>query len=65
MKVLSIREPFATLIKNKKKLVETRSFKTSYRGELYIHASVTKIDKETRNRKELFDLLGNDLSILV
>ena len=60
MKVLSIREPFATLIKEKKKLVETRSFKTNYRGELYIHASVTKIDKETRNRKELFDLLGNE-----
>lgn len=60
MKVLSLREPFATLIKEKKKLVETRSFKTNYRGELYIHASVTKIDKETRNRKELFDLLGNE-----
>ena len=60
MKVLSIREPFATLIKEKKKLVETRSWKTNYRGELYVHASVTKIDKETRNRKELFDLLGNE-----
>ena len=60
MKVLSIREPFATLIKEKKKLVETRSWKTNYRGELYVHASITKIDKETRNRKELFDLLGNE-----
>ena len=60
MKVLSLKEPFATLIKNKKKLVETRSWNTNYRGELYIHASVTKIDKETRNRKELFDLLGNE-----
>lgn len=60
MKVLSLKEPFATLIKNEKKLVETRSWKTNYRGELYIHASVTKIDKETRNRKELFDLLENE-----
>ena len=60
MKVLSLKEPFATLIKNKKKLVETRSWNTNYRGELYIHASVTKIDKETRNRKELFDLFTND-----
>ena len=60
MKVLSLKEPFATLIKNKKKLVETRSWNTNYRGELYILASVTKIDKETRNRKELFDLLGNE-----
>ena len=60
MKVLSLKEPFATLIKEKKKLVETRSWKTNYRGELYIHASVTKIDKETKNKKELFDLLGNE-----
>lgn len=60
MKVLSLKEPFATLIKNKKKLVETRSWNTNYRGELYIHASVTKIDKEIRGRKELFDLLGNE-----
>ena len=43
MKVLSITEPYATLIKEKKKKVETRSWKTSYRGELYIHASLTKI----------------------
>ena len=60
MKVLSLKEPFATLIKNKKKLVETRSWNTNYWGELYIHASVTKIDKEIRGRKELFDLLGNE-----
>ena len=42
MKVLSIKEPYASLIKEKKKLIETRSFKTNYRGELYIHASKTK-----------------------
>lgn len=40
--VLSIKEPFATLIKNKIKFIETRSWRTNYRGELYIHASVTK-----------------------
>ena len=39
MKVLSLTEPCATLIREKKKLVETRSWKTSYRGELYIHKS--------------------------
>lgn len=32
MKVLSLKEPFATLIKEQKKLIETRSWKTSYRG---------------------------------
>ena len=45
MKVLSIKEPFATLIKEGKKKIETRSWKTSYRGELYIHASSTKIPR--------------------
>ena len=39
MKVLSLTEPYAALIKERKKKIETRSWKTSYRGELYIHAS--------------------------
>ncbi len=41
MKVLSIKEPFATLIKDEIKIYETRSWKTNYRGEIYIHASKT------------------------
>ena len=41
MKVLSIKEPFATLIKDKIKIYETRSWKTNYRGEIYIHASLS------------------------
>ncbi len=45
MKILSLTEPYATLIKDGKKKIETRSRKTSYRGELYIHASLTKITK--------------------
>lgn len=52
MKVLSLTEPWATLIKEKKKFVETRSWRTSYRGELYIHASATKIPKECLENKE-------------
>ena len=44
IKVLSIIEPWATLIKEKKKYIETRTWKTSYRGELYIHASKKKIN---------------------
>ena len=42
MKVLTIREPFATLIKDKVKIYETRSWKTNYRGEIYIHAAKAK-----------------------
>ena len=45
MRVLSIREPFASLIASGDKKIETRSFKTNYRGELFIHASGKKIDK--------------------
>lgn len=45
MKVLSIREPFATLISLGIKKVETRSWKTNYRGELYIHACGVKLEK--------------------
>ena len=46
MKVLSIIEPWASLIKEKKKFIETRSWYISYRGELYIHASKKKIKKD-------------------
>lgn len=56
MKVLSLTEPYATLIKENKKIIETRSFKTSYRGELYIHASSTKMPKQFLDNKELMDL---------
>ena len=42
MKVITIREPFATLIKDKVKIYETRSWKTNYRGEIYIHAAKAK-----------------------
>ena len=53
MKVLSIIEPWATLIKEKKKVIETRSWKTSYRGELYIHASNKKINKSDIHTSKL------------
>ena len=53
MKVLTIKEPFATLIMNKVKYIETRSWKTKYRGELYIHAGVAKIRKEVKERLDL------------
>ena len=59
MKVLSLTEPFATLIYEKKKFIETRSWKTNYRGELYIHASMTKISKSDLENKELMSLVEN------
>lgn len=55
MKVLSLTEPWATLIYIGKKRIETRSWKTSYRGEIYIHASSTKIPKTCK--KEVLDMV--------
>ena len=48
VRVLSIKEPFASLIKDGKKKIETRSWKTNYRGEIYIHASLTKSKLDER-----------------
>lgn len=63
MKVLSLTEPFATLIKNGVKTIETRSWKTNYRGKLYIHASSTKIPKDYRSNKDLMSLVDvNELN---
>lgn len=45
MKCLSIIEPFATLIAIQEKKIETRSWKTNYRGKIAIHAS-KNINKE-------------------
>lgn len=59
MKVLSLTEPYATLIKEKKKLIETRSWKTNYRGKLYIHASSTPIPKEWKENRELMNLVDS------
>ena len=58
MKVLSLTEPYATLIKLGVKKIETRSWKTSYRGKLYIHASSTRIPKEYRENQELMNLVN-------
>lgn len=57
MKVLSIKEPFATLIKDKEKYIETRSWKTTYRGELYIHASLSKYKNESMDSSYIDSLI--------
>ena len=60
MKVLSLTEPYATLIKNGIKTIETRSWKTTYRGRLYIHASSTKIPKAYRENQALMSLVNTN-----
>ena len=60
MKVLSIKEPFASLIKNKFKFIETRSWKTNYRGEIYIHASISSWKILTERDEKLKKLLKDN-----
>lgn len=59
MKVLSIKEPFATLIKENQKKIETRSWKTNYRGIIYIHASKPKINSKDKRIQGLLKLIPN------
>ena len=49
MKVLTIKQPWATLIMQQDKRFEFRSWQTKYRGELLIHAG-KGIDKEAMKR---------------
>lgn len=60
MKVLSIKEPFATLIKDDVKIYETRSWKTNYRGEIYIHAS--KAMSKSENVEKAMSYLKSELN---
>ena len=60
MKVLSLKEPFATLIKDKVKFIETRSWKTKYRGELYIHASLSKVSKNQLRNPEILNFVKSN-----
>lgn len=57
MKALSLLQPWASLIEQQVKKVETRSWRTNYRGELYIHASQRKINQKDLKTQKLMDLL--------
>lgn len=58
-KALSIRQPWAWLIREGYKDVENRSWSTNYRGRFWIHASGAEVDPETwaRGSKLLADHL--------
>lgn len=60
MKILTIKEPYATLICNNVKKIETRSWKTNYRGELYIHAS--KSNDSKWNDTDIAKLLNQSIN---
>lgn len=55
MKVLTIKEPWATLIVSGYKKYEFRSWKTNYRGKLLIHAGLSS-EKEMMKKVEDYNL---------
>ncbi|MDO5393464.1 MAG: ASCH domain-containing protein [Mycoplasmatota bacterium] len=57
MKTISLQEPYATLIKEGYKKVETRSWKTTYRGDILIHASQGKKFLKGIDNPEVLDLI--------
>lgn len=63
MKVLTIKEPWATLIINGYKKYEFRSWRTNYRGKILIHAGKST-DKEAFSRVKDYNLEINNGSII-
>ena len=55
MKVLTLKQPWATLVAEGIKKYEFRSWKTKYRGKVLIHAG-TGIDKEDMEKYSNLDL---------
>lgn len=55
MKVITIKQPFATLIAKGYKEYEFRTWRTKYRGDILIHAG-KGIDKEAMKRFEYLNL---------
>ena len=55
MKVITLKQPWATLVAEGYKKYEFRSWKTNYRGEIYIHAG-KGVDKSSMKRFESLNL---------
>lgn len=55
MKVITIKQPFATLIAEGLKEYEFRTWKCKYRGEILIHAAKT-VDKQAMERYKYLNL---------
>jgi len=62
MKVISILQPWASLVALGHKRIETRSWSTKYRGELLIHASA-KFTKQQENLSHEFSMMQRDSRI--
>ena len=55
MKVITLKQPWATLVITGRKKYEFRSWNTNYRGKILIHAGKT-VDKEAMKRLKDFHL---------
>ncbi|MBE5821149.1 MAG: ASCH domain-containing protein [Clostridiales bacterium] len=65
MKCLTIKQPYAELIASGIKKAEIRSWKTKYRGEIFIHAGLG-IDKAYLNKyKDVIDIENLDSSAII
>lgn len=58
MRVITLQEPWASLIAAGIKTIETRSWPCYEYGDLYIHAGLSKITKADARRIELLKLLN-------
>ena len=54
MKVLTLKQPWASLVANGYKVYEFRSWKTKYRGEILIHAGCG-VDKEWLDKLKIME----------
>lgn len=59
MKALTITEPYASLIRDGVKHIETRSWKTRYRGPILVHASGKAIPRAYRENTDLMELVAD------
>jgi hypothetical protein len=61
MRVITLQEPWASLIGEKIKVIETRSWPCYQYGEIYIHAGLQPISKSDTRKKELANWLSGPL----
>lgn len=57
MRVITLQEPWASLIAANIKKIETRSWPCFEYGALYIHAGLSKIKPSEHRRQELLKLI--------
>ena len=57
MRVITLQEPWASLIAANIKKIETRSWPCFEYGDLYIHAGLSKIKPSEHRRQELLKLI--------